>query len=75
MVYEHELRLFFKALQPRDKPALVGMAADAGQSGDLGLDFDVLVEELDPLCAVVQGSAERADRLVAHEQHQRFGPP
>ncbi len=75
MVYEHELRLFGKALEPRDEAALVGVAAHPGQGGDLGSDLYLLVKELYLLRAVVQRTSERSGRLIADKQHKALRPP
>lgn len=75
MIDENKLRLFGEALEPCDQSLLVGVAADTRKRSDLGLDLDLLVEELYFLCTVVQCAAERSDRLVADEQDKTLRTP
>ena len=46
VIDENKLRLFGEALEPCDQSLLVGVAADTRKRSDLGLDLDLLVEEL-----------------------------
>ena len=75
MVYDDACGLFGKCVYPRYKSVLVGVTAYTGQRCDLAKHLNVLTEKADGLCTVVQRSAERSDRLIADEQHQRFRAP
>ena len=51
------------------------MAAHTRQDGDLRVYGDLVAEDLHALGTVVQLAAERADRLITHEQHRALRPP
>ena len=75
MVYKDRVGLFTEALKPCDEAVLVGVTAHTRQPAYLGLNIYLLAEELDALSSVVQCTAERADSLIADEQHEALGPP
>ena len=75
VVDEYVRRLLLHGVDPAQQPLLIRVAAHAGQDGDLGVHGDLVAEDLHTLGAVVQLAAERADCLIAHEQHRALRPP
>ena len=75
VVDEDHSRLFPECADPAQEAVLVRMAALAWKIADLAVDGDILVEQGDLLCAVPELSAERADCLIAHEEHHALFSP
>ena len=57
-----------KRADPAQQSLAVGVAGHASDLGNLGLDLDLLAEQLDPFDPLQQGPAQGAHRLIAHKQ-------
>ena len=75
MVDKHVRGLLLHGIDPAQQPLLIRVAAHTGQNGDLRVYGDLVTEDLHALGTVVQLAAERADRLITHEQHRALRPP
>ena len=75
VVDEHKARFSGKAVQPVRQTFPVRVAGQAAELPHRGAHRHRLPEQLDFLCPLQQGAAQRARRLISHEQHGTFRPP
>ena len=73
--HEHALGLGRKGIHPAQQALPVCMAGHAGKLADLRLHLDGFTEQLDLRSSIDQGAAQRAHRLIAHEQNGALRPP
>ena len=75
MIDKNRLRLFFEACKPSDQACLICMTAGTVERGDLRIDGNILTEQPDILCAVLELSAERTFRLITYKENGVFPLP
>ena len=75
VIDKNHLRLFFEPRKPLDQACLVCVTAGAVECSDLRIDSNILTEQTDILCAVLEFSAERPLRLIAYKGNGIFLTP
>ena len=75
VIDKNHLRLFLEPRKPSKQTCLVCVTAGAVERGDLRIDSNILTEQPDILCAVLELSAEGTFRLIANEKDGIFLPP
>ena len=75
VIDKNRLRLFFEPRKPSDQACLVCVTAGAVERGDLRIDRNILTEQPDILCAVLELSAKRPLCLITYKQNSIFPAP
>lgn len=75
VIDKNHLRLFLEPCKPSDQACLICMTTGAVERGDLRIDSNILTEQPDILCAVLELSAERTFRLITYKENGIFPAP